>query len=147
MNDRARAIIELKLTQIAVFLLELEQVTALPLEDYIKDFRNIRTAERTFELLIEFSSDVIGHFLMDKGLPPAHSYRDIFLRASKAGVISISLSEKIIPLVALRNRIVHEYDEQFDPKRAYEGFRLAPLVFQELSRSLFVFLENTEGRL
>ena len=76
------------------------------------------------------------HLLRDKELPPANSYRDIFLRPSKAGIISVALAEKMIPLVALRNRIVHEYDEPFDPHRAYDGFRLAT-IFRELTESFF----------
>ena len=143
MNDTQRAIVESKLTQILGFLGELEQVVHLPFEEYIQDFRNLRTTERTLELLVEISSDIVGHLLTEKGLPPANSYRNVFINASKADILSASLVDRIIPLVALRNRIIHEYDEQFDPKRAYDGFRLAPPVFRELAEHIFNFINHS----
>lgn len=138
MNASVRRLLESKLTQLVRFREELESVTALAYDP--NDFKGMRTAERDIELLIEFSADTVNHLLLDRGLPPSESYRDAFVKAMKAGIISPELAGRLIPLASLRNRLVHEYDEEFDPHKAYEAFRAAPEVFREFTEKIFALL-------
>ncbi|OGL89829.1 hypothetical protein A3J36_02700 [Candidatus Uhrbacteria bacterium RIFCSPLOWO2_02_FULL_54_37] len=136
MTNHETSMIDLKLTELLRFAQELEQCTAAPYEEFIIDFRNTRTAERDLELTVELSSDIITHLLIHKNLPPPQSYRDAYLRAAQAGILPVALAERLVQLSSLRNRIVHEYDAAYDPRRAYEGFRSAPPALRDFAGAI-----------
>lgn len=138
MNPPLRRLIESKLAQLVRFREELESVTLLPYDP--DDFMRTRTAERDVELLVEFSTDIINHILLDQGRPPSESYRDAFVKAMRAKIIPPELAKRFTPLVSLRNRLVHEYDQEFDPIKAHEGFRAAPAAFRDFAEKIFAML-------
>ena len=136
MSDSTPSIIEPKLVELLRFVQELEQCTSVPYEQFILDFRNTRTAERDLELVIELASDIVNHMLIQRQLPPPQSYRDAFVRAGGADIIDAALADKLVQLSSLRNRIVHEYDAEYDPRRAYEGFKAAPAIVRAFAQTI-----------
>lgn len=144
MKEQTRTLLEGKLAEVLRFIDELEQVTASPFEHYSKDFRNARTAERDLELLVELGADIATHLILEQGGTPPRSYRDAFLRAGKAGILSMTIAEHLAVLASLRNRIVHEYDEEFDPRKAYTGFVRTAKPFRVFAEAIYRVLKNAE---
>lgn len=60
MNAIDTAIINEKLVEVARFVRELESVLGDGYDFFRSDVRNVRTAERDLELLIELTSDIVG---------------------------------------------------------------------------------------
>jgi uncharacterized protein YutE (UPF0331/DUF86 family) len=135
-----RSLIEAKLAAIARFCKELDRAVAEPYETYSEDFINARAAERTLEMLIELAADTIAYLFTVRNLPPPSSYKETFFAAHREGMLSEQLSGKLIGLSSLRNRLVHEYSDKFDPLKAYKGFRAAPEVFREFAEKIFAML-------
>ena len=66
--------------------------------------------ERLFELLVVSASDVLFHQLAERGLS-ATSYRHVFKLAGEQGLLPSDLSGRLQEAAAMRNVIVHMYEE------------------------------------
>lgn len=140
MTEINRPLIETKLAAIGRFRSELERVLTGSYKAYIEDIRNVRMAERNIEMLVELAADTIVYLFTVRNLPPPDSYRETFLAANREGILPSELARKLADLASLRNRLIHEYDEKFDPLKAYEGFRAAPAALREFAEKIFAIL-------
>lgn len=136
MNQIDHTILTEKLVEIARFMSELESVLCEGYDSFRADVRNVRTAERDLELLVELASDVVGLLLADKGEVPARSYRDAFERARSLLPLPGDTASMLIGLATLRNRLVHEYGEVYDERLAYDGLHKAPDAFRAFATSV-----------
>ena len=142
MSQFNREVVESKLTDLLRFLEEFEKVIGSSFETFTADFRNVRTAERDLELIVEYATDVLTHLLVARDLPPPDSYRDAFLRAAREGLLPADLAERLAVLVSLRNRLMHEYTSAYDPRRAYDGFQSAPPLLRAFTETIFAKLQQ-----
>jgi len=68
------------------------------------------TLERLFELLVATASDIVFHLLAERGVAP-QSYREAFQLAAVHGLLPADLAEQMQDAAAMRNVIVHMYQE------------------------------------
>lgn len=107
---RKRDLIRRKLIIIDGYLSELEILSKRSMQDYLSNFEHRRAVERLIQVIVECACDCNSFIIIDRGNRPPSSYRDSFHKLGELGVISKALVSKFIPLVSLRNRIVHDYE-------------------------------------
>lgn len=100
-----------KIARIRRNVKELKKLATLPLDTYIRDFRNTTLAERLIHVTIEAMLDIGSHIIAEESLGEPLEYRDIFVILTKAGILPKKLEKQFVSLAGLRNRIVHLYDE------------------------------------
>lgn len=66
--------------------------------------------ERILELLATSAADLLQHILGEREII-ANSYREVFRRAGEERLIDASLAERLENAAAMRNVLVHLYDE------------------------------------
>lgn len=66
-------------------------------------------AERYLQLAIQCVLDIGNHILADRKLREPQEYRDIIKTLGEHSVIPPDLAKRLLPLVGLRNILVHDY--------------------------------------
>ena len=69
------SIIWKKLDQISLLLNELKELVGVPFPEFKSAFRNIRSAERNFQLIIELASDINAQLVTDGGGQTPDTYK------------------------------------------------------------------------
>jgi uncharacterized protein YutE (UPF0331/DUF86 family) len=103
-------LIQKKLEQMSVLLAELRGLLDIPFSEFKSTFKNVRSAERNFQLIIELASDINAQIIADLGAQTPDTYRESFKKMSGLKI----LDEKSLPAFVkssnLRNILIHEYD-------------------------------------
>lgn len=129
-----------KLEEIRTYLGEIEPILKLPGKEFFKGYRNMRTAERDFQLIVDAAVDINNHILLALGLPPADKNYQSFTALGKAKVLSEKKVNVLAPSTGLRNKLVHEYDE-INPAILHRSLkRFAPL-YREYGSSILKYLK------
>lgn len=83
----------------------------------LKNVRDLRAAERDFQLAVDTMIDINQHFIKEFGFPASDDFQSTFYILGQQGVLPADFAKKIAPIVGLRNKIVHRYEtvsnEQF----------------------------------
>lgn len=122
MPDTDTDLIKRKIENILNYGEELKPLAGLSYDSFIGDIRNVRTAERDLQLIVDAAVDVNNHIIMASGALPPKDYFESFIKLSDLKVLSRDFAEKIAQSTGLRNRLVH----------AYEDINL-PMLFKDLS--------------
>jgi uncharacterized protein YutE (UPF0331/DUF86 family) len=103
-------LIHKKLEQMSVLLGELKQLLSVPFPEFKSEFRNIRSAERNFQLIIELASDINAQVIALSGAQTPDTYRESFTRMAALKVLDDGSLPLFIKSSNLRNILIHEYD-------------------------------------
>lgn len=104
-------LIKQKVEHILAYVDELKPLSRMSYEDFVKDIRNVRTAERDLQLMVDTAVDINNHIIIAGGSTPPNDYFESFTKLSEQGVLSKDFAERIAQSAGLRNRLVHEYEE------------------------------------
>ena len=61
-----------------ILLSELKELLDMSFADFKKSFRNIRSAERNFQLIVELASDINAHLIAEAGAETPDTYKESF---------------------------------------------------------------------
>jgi uncharacterized protein YutE (UPF0331/DUF86 family) len=136
-----KILLEKKLREIGRYLGELEPILKLSLKEFLASYKDMRTAERDFQLIVDAAVDINNHLAFTLGLPPAENNFDSFLLLGKHGVLSEEEGKELAPSAGLRNRLVHEYDE-VDPKILYHSLKAFAKQYREYGRAILAYGER-----
>lgn len=100
-----------KLEQIDGYLTEVKDFFRFSDEDILKDSEKMHIAERLLQLIVDAMVDVNQHFIKELDLKSSEDFQGTFYILAENGVLLPEFAEKIAPVVAVRNRIVHRYEE------------------------------------
>lgn len=89
---------------------ELSSLLQLPFPEFKKEFTNVRTAERNFQLIIELASDINTHLAVENGKETPDTYRESFQLITELGILKEENLKDFIKSSNLRNILIHEYD-------------------------------------
>ena len=93
-------------------LSRLQDLGSIPIEDFLKDYKNPASAETFLRHCLEAIFDIGRHILAKSGKARlTQEYKDIARGLEENSVISKSLTEKLVQMAGYRNRIVHFYHE------------------------------------
>jgi len=129
-----------KIEQLKELLAELARLLEMPLSGFTNDLKTIRAAERNFELMVETASDINTQLLLDAGKKTPDTYKQSFSELKKEGVLTETLTKKLVPSAKLRNILVHEYDFEDDYERFYHSARASLPAYHEYIRAILVHL-------
>lgn len=102
-----REVLARKLNYLRQLLLDLTSFADATLADVTAEHYKL---ERIFELLVMTASDILFHTLAEQNLNP-DSYREAFQFAAQQGLLPNDLAERLQNAAAVRNIIVHLYEE------------------------------------
>lgn len=136
-----RVFIEKKAREIARYLSELEPVLRLSAKEFAASYRDMRIAERDFQLIVDAAADINTHVLLSLGFPPPEKNFDSFIALGKTGFLSEKDAEMLAPSAGLRNRLVHEYDE-INPEVLYRSLKAFFIRYKEYGKAALSFLER-----
>jgi len=94
----------------SVLLKELQELLEVPFSEFKSAFRNIRSAERDFQLVIELASDINAQIVTDNGAQTPDTYKESFRKMVELKVLDEKLLPDFIKSANLRNILIHEYD-------------------------------------
>lgn len=109
MSDKDR--ICAKLEKLYSYYKELQNFSAISLEEYKRNSIYRRAIERTMQLIVECATDINNMLLRTNGAKGASDYFNSFIDIAELNVIPVEFALQIAPSTGLRNILVHEYEE------------------------------------
>lgn len=140
-----KKLVHKKLEEMKRYEGELEPILLLSLKEFLASYRDMRAAERDFQLIVDSAIDINNHLLLALGLPPADKNYDSFFALVKAGVLTEKEAEKLAPSTGLRNKLVHEYDE-INPEILYRSLKRFATQYKDYGRLVFAYLEKEQAK-
>ena len=140
-----RLLVERKAQQLAQYLESLKVFEALTLEDYLEDETKHYAIERLMQLIVDEAIDINGHVILASRQPPPKDYYSSFIQLAALGVYPRSFALDLAPTTALRNALVHEYEE-VDPHEAYCNIRHFLKLYPRYLKHVLAFLERKSPR-
>lgn len=135
------AFIEKKAQEIGRYLGEMEPVLQLSAKEFVASYRDMRVAERDFQLIVDAAADINTHILLSLGFPPPEKNFDSFIALGKTGLLSEEDAKTLAPSAGLRNRLVHEYDE-INPEILYRSLKTFFVRYKDYGKAVLAFLEK-----
>ena len=118
-----------KLNYMNDYIKEMESFLKSSDIEILKDMRTLRALERDFQLVVDAMTDINQHFIRELNLPLPDDFQSAFYILGKNGILPKDFSDKIAPIVGLRNKVVHRYEtvsnEQFleDLRNNFSDFK------------------------
>lgn len=107
-----KTLVKEKISKIREYLSETEEIIALDNQIILKDFRNLKTMERNFQLIVDEMIDINLHFIRELELNAPDDFQSSFtIMAEQGKIIPCEFAIKIAPVVGLRNKLVHRYEK------------------------------------
>jgi len=100
-----------KLELIKEYLEELNSIINMDQEEILANPVNLRALERNFQLIVDEILDINLHFIRELELKPPSDFQNTFEILGTADILPLEFAAKIAPVVGLRNRIVHRYED------------------------------------
>lgn len=136
-------VVNRKLQKLVDYLLELEKMHGISLEDYLGDFRHRRTVERLIQLIVDVAVDINTHTVVDAGQPPPADAFSSFLEAAKIGLLPRIFAQKIAPSTGERNIIVHDY-ESIDDEIVFESISEALELYYQYIKHVYEYIRKNQ---
>jgi uncharacterized protein YutE (UPF0331/DUF86 family) len=109
-------------TRLDVLRANLEKLARIPQESFevfTGDFRNLEAALHLLQTSIQALIDLGSILLARNALPTPRTSHEVFEHLERGGLLPPGSAQRLIPIVAFRNRVVHLYD-RIDERRVYE---------------------------
>lgn len=100
-----------KIGEISNYLEELKILFDSSDREILKDPYKLHSAERLLQLIVDASIDINQHFINELNLKVSEDLQGTFYILGENNVLPKEFSERIAPVVGLRNKIVHRYEE------------------------------------
>ena len=130
-----------KINEISEYLPEIKNLLVFSNEEILKDSYKVHTAERLLQLAVDAMIDINQHFIKELDLKISEDLQGTFYVLGENGVLPKEFSNKIAPVVGIRNRIVHRYEE-LDKELFIRTFRKDFSDFEEYLKLINQYLEK-----
>ena len=90
---------------------KLDEILQIGLENYRADKFKSLAARYLLQTGIEAAVDIVNHFVAKNKLGRPATHREAFELLFREGIISSDAAGRLIMLIKLRNRIVHNYED------------------------------------
>lgn len=124
-----------RLNKLREYLGFLKTLRREPKERFASDPFVYGSAERYLQLAIQALLDIANHILSDRKLKEPQEYRDVIKILGDNGLLSRELVRRLLPLVGLRNMLVHDYMD-IDRERLYEALQRELGDFEEFAKEV-----------
>jgi len=135
-----------RIDAIRTALAHLQELSALPQEEFLRDYKNPASAETFLRHCLEATFDIGRHILAKTGkVRLTHEYKDIARGLGKSGVLSQTLIDKLVEMAGYRNRIVHFYHE-ITTEELYQILQTDLKDFKHFLEEIGQFLEKQQKK-
>jgi len=141
----SRNLILKKLEQMKILLEELQSLLDLSFKEFKDTFRNIRSAERNFQLIIEIASDINAHIIAEMGAETPDTYRESFKRMATLKIIKEESLPSFVRSSNLRNILIHEYDFDEDNFIFYTSTKAFIPLYENYINSIKSYLASNKN--
>lgn len=136
-----KQLIQNKLEKIVGYCKELGELFKASLEVIKKDFTKYHTAERLLQLIVDEMIDINNHIIKENNFSVPDDFQSTFQILSDNNIIPEDFALKIAPVVGLRNRLVHRYEE-IDRQKVLEHIDKERGDFGKYIKLINNYLEN-----
>jgi uncharacterized protein YutE (UPF0331/DUF86 family) len=119
----------------------LAEIAELDRETYLRGPYWTVLAERYLHVSIEAMLDTANHIIAAEGFRKPLQLRDCFAILGEQQVIPQEFAQDILPIVGLRNRLVHVYSE-IDHDQIYEMLTTRLNDFETYARHIVAYIEK-----
>ncbi len=135
-------LIQKKLEQMSILLKELKELVLIPFPEFKSSFKNIRSAERNFQLIIELASDINAQIVTEMGAQTPDTYKESFKRMADLKILDEEALPEYIKSSNLRNILIHEYDFDEDNFIFYKSAKGFVQLYETYIRTIQGYLGN-----
>lgn len=100
-----------KIEQIFKYLDEAKEIFKFSDREILKDFLKYHTAERLLQLIVDLMLDINHHLIKELNLRVSEDLEGTFYVLGENKILPEEFAKKIGPVVGIRNRIVHRYED------------------------------------
>ena len=104
-------LINSKIGLIEEYIEELKKILELDNKKILSDYTKLRTIERDFQLIVDEIIDINIYLIKENKFNPSSDFQSSFEILAKNNILPDSFALKISPIVGLRNKIVHRYED------------------------------------
>lgn len=130
-----------KLEQMSVLLQELQELLSISFPEFKSTFKNVRSAERNFQLIIELASDINTQIIASIGGQIPDTYKESFKRMAELKILDEKFLPDFLKSSNLRNILIHEYDFDEDNLIFYKSAKEFIPLYEGYIRSIQKHLE------
>lgn len=103
--------IENRLERAKQYIDEIEEIFKFSLEEIRGDFLKYRATERILQLIVDEMIDINNHIIRHSAIRTPDDFQSAFIALGENNILPPDLAQKLAPIVGLRNRLVHRYEE------------------------------------
>lgn len=118
----------------------LKEFRELSKEEFLSDIKNVRTAERCFQIAIDACHDIANHIISAYNMERPDRYLSVFKILGKEGVFPDDFVERLIDMARFRNLLVHVY-LKVDSEEVYKNLKYLS-DFEIFSKGILKFIEE-----
>lgn len=133
-------LIQKKLEQMSVLLGELRGLLEVSFAEFKSTFKNIRAAERDFQLTIELASDINAQIIADLGAQTPDTYKESFKRIVELKILEEKDLSQFVKSSNLGNILIYEYDFDEDNYIFYKSVNEFIPLYEQYIRSILKHL-------
>ncbi len=134
-----KSFVEVKLSYIQSYYQELETVLVYRDQEIKEDKLKLRALERIIQLIVDEMIDINNHFIRYAKLRVPGDFQSTFLVLAENSILPQEFAAKLAPVVGLRNRLVHRYEE-VDINILLNAIRKSRNDFKEYVRYIIKYL-------
>lgn len=136
--------IENLLANLDEYLDEIDKLRLLPLDNYLKNKRNVYSGRYLLQIAIETCINLGNHIIASQKLGIPNEYADTFRILKNKSILSEALLKNLILMTKFRNRIVHLYWE-VDDKVVHEIMQNNLKDFVEFKSQIKSYLKQLDS--
>ena len=136
-----KAFVTKKLEQISGYLKEIKNLLESSDKEILVDSGKLHIAERLLQLTVDTMIDINQHLIGELNLKVSDDLQGTFYILGENKILPDDFTQKIAPVVGLRNRIVHRYEE-LDKELFIRTFRKDFSDFEEYLKLINQYLEK-----
>lgn len=136
-----RRFVNNKLKELDIYYQEMIEILKSSDTIILSDIDKLRHAERSLQLAVDTMIDINQHFIKELKLRVSDDFQSTFEVLAENKILPQVFALKIAPVVGLRNRIVHRYEE-VDEKLFLASFRKNCRDFEKYMKYIYAYLNK-----
>lgn len=120
----------------------LEELRSIPFDKFSSDPKIFKLALYALQICIQSLLDICHHIIVENNLPKPSTNQEAIQTISRNKIIPAEFADSILPMVGLRNLLVHEYIK-VDLDRIYQHLQNIG-DFRTFQKRIIEFLKRSE---
>jgi len=133
--------IESLFNELDKYLKELNELSSLPVSEYLSNSRNVYSGRYLLQIAVETCINIGNHIISRQELGVPKEYADTFRILQSNNIIPLQLLETLVLMTRFRNRVVHLYWD-IDDKLVFEIIKNNYKDFTKFRTAVLKYLKS-----